>query len=114
MMTPIALLPQEEHTLLSLERGWHVELLNFVQHGAPKIVIALLLALIGQQILAFFVNRMRKTAGVMVGNAHRAAQLRTVAGILRATGYGLIGFYVFIQVPTVSTLTIFTIKLSNV
>ncbi len=98
MMTPIALLPQEEHTLLSLERGWHVELLNFVQHGVPKIVIALLLALIGQQILAFFVNRMRKTAGVMVGNAHRAAQLRTVAGILRATGYGLIGFYVFIQV----------------
>jgi small conductance mechanosensitive channel len=34
----------------------------------------------------------------MVGNAHRAAQLRTLAGIIRATGYALIGSYVFIQV----------------
>lgn len=98
MMTLIASLPQEEHSLISLERGWHLDLLNFVQHGVPKIVIALLLALIGQQIIAFFVNRMRKSAGSMVGNTHRAAQLRTLAGIIRATGYGLIGFYVFIQI----------------
>jgi small conductance mechanosensitive channel len=98
MMTLTASLPQEEHSLVSLERGWHLDVLNFVQHGVPKIVIALLLALIGQQILSFFVNRMRKSAAAMVGNAHRAAQLRTLAGIIRATGYGVIGFYVFIQV----------------
>jgi small conductance mechanosensitive channel len=98
MMTLIASLPQEEHSFLSLERGWHLDLLNFVQHGVPKIVIALLLALIGQRILAFFVKRMHKSAGSMVGNAHRAAQLRTLAGIIRATGYSLIGAYVFIQI----------------
>ncbi len=34
----------------------------------------------------------------MVGNAHRSAQLRTLAGIIRATGYALICFYVFIQI----------------
>ena len=98
MMILTASLPQGEHALVSLEHGWHVDLLNFVQHGVPKIVIALLLALIGQQILSFFVKRMRKSATAMVGNAHRAAQLRTLAGIVRATGYGLLSFYVFIQV----------------
>ena len=96
-MTLTTSLPQEEHSLASLKHGWHLDLLNFVQHGVPKIVIALLLALIGQQILAFFVKRLHKSATAMVGNAHRAAQLRTLAGIIRATGYGVIGFYVFIQ-----------------
>ena len=98
MITLTATLPQEERSLVSLERAWHLDLLNFVQHGAPKIVIALLLALIAQQILSFFVKRMHKSATAMVGNAHRAAQLRTLAGIIRATGYGLIGAYVFIQI----------------
>jgi small-conductance mechanosensitive channel len=97
-MTLTASLPQEEHFFVKLARGWHVDLLNFVQHGVPKIVIALFLALIGQQILAFFVKRMRKSAAAMVGNAHRAAQLRTLAAIIRATGYALISFYVFIQI----------------
>jgi len=98
MMTLLTSIPQEERSLVSLERGWHLDVLNFVQHGVPKIVIALLLAFIAQQILAFFVKRMRKRATAMVGNAHRAAQLRTLAGIIRATGYALIASYVFIQV----------------
>lgn len=98
MITPTASLPQEERSLVSLEHGWHLDLLNFVQHGVPKIVIALLLALVAQQILSFFVKRMHKSASTMVGNAHRAAQLRTLAGIIRATGYGVISFYVFIQI----------------
>lgn len=98
MMTLTATLPQEERSFASLERGWHLDLLNFVQHGVPRIVIALLLAIIAQQVIAFFVKRMRKTASAMVGNAHRAAQLRTLAGIIRATGYALIAAYVFIQI----------------
>ena len=98
MMTLLTSIPQEERSLVSLERGWHLDVLNFVQHGVPRIVIALLLACIAQQILAFFVKRMRKRATAMVGNAHRAAQLRTLAGIIRATGYALIASYVFIQV----------------
>jgi small conductance mechanosensitive channel len=34
----------------------------------------------------------------MVGNAHRAAQLRTLAGIIRATGYGILFAYVFVEI----------------
>ncbi|HEY5380993.1 MAG TPA: mechanosensitive ion channel family protein [Acidobacteriaceae bacterium] len=90
--------PQEEHTLLALERGWHNELISFVQHGIPKIVVALIIAFLAMQIVRFFVKRMRKRAASMVGNTRRAAQLRTAAGIVRASGYGLIGFYIFIQI----------------
>src|SRR5579875_3376368 len=99
MITPTPTLPQEERTVSTLARGWHLDLVNFVQHGIPKILIVAVLAIIAQQILAFFVKRMRKRAGAMVGNAHRAAQLRTLAGIIRATGYAVISFYFFIQVP---------------
>jgi small conductance mechanosensitive channel len=98
MMTLPASLPQEGRTFLSVERGWHTDLLNFVQHGVPKIIVAVVLAIVAQQCLAFFVKRMRKRANTMVGNARRAAQIRTLAGIIRATGYGLICAYVFIQI----------------
>ncbi|HTV09670.1 MAG TPA: mechanosensitive ion channel domain-containing protein [Candidatus Aquilonibacter sp.] len=98
MITLPATLPQEERTFLSVEHGWHTDLLNFVQNGVPKIIVAVVLAIIARQLLIFFVKRLRKRAGQMVGNARRAAQLRTLAGIVRATGYGLIVAYVFIEI----------------
>jgi small conductance mechanosensitive channel len=98
MMTLPTSLPQGERAFVAVEHGWHAELLSFVQHGVPRIIVAVVLAAIAQQCLAFFVKRMRKRASQMVGNSHRAAQLRTLAGIIRATGYGLICAYVFIQI----------------
>lgn len=89
--------PQEEHTLFSLEQGWHRELLEFLQVGLPKVLVALLFAFIAQRLVLFFVARMRRRADALVGNSRRAAQLRTVAGIVRASAYALLGFYVFIQ-----------------
>ncbi len=81
-----------------VERGWHDELLAFVQTGLPKILAALFIAFILQRIVLFFVRRLRRRADSLVGNGQRAAQLRTVAGIVRATAYALIGFYVILQV----------------
>ena len=91
-------LPQDEHSFLRIEHGWHDDLMNFVQNGLPKILVALLLAVIAQRIVLFFVNRLRHRADSMVGNTQRAAQLRTVAGIVRASAYALIGAYLFVQV----------------
>lgn len=91
-------IPHEERSIVAIEHGWHTDLVNFVQHGVPKILMALLIAFIALQIVRFFVNRMQKRSVAMVGNAHRAAQLRTLAGIIRASSYGLIGFYLFIQI----------------
>lgn len=93
-----AVVPQEEHSLLSIERGWHTDLLDFVQKGLPKIAVALLIAFLAQRLVAFFHKRLLRRAQEMVGNGRRAAQLRTVAGIIRASAYGLIGFYVFLQI----------------
>ncbi len=89
---------QEEHFLFFIERGWHTALLNFVQNGLPEILVTLLIAFVAQRLVLFFTKRLRRRADVLVGNGRRSAQLRTVAGILRASAYGLIGFYVFIQV----------------
>ncbi len=91
-------MPQEEQSLISVEHGWHTGLLRFVQDGLPKIVIALLIAFVAQRLVLFFTKRLRRRADALVGNGRRSAQLRTVAGIFRASAYGLIGFYVFIQV----------------
>ena len=93
-----AAIPQEEHTLLAVERGWHADFIAFVQDGLPKIVITLLIAFLLQRLVLFFVRRMHRRADYLVGNSQRAAQLRTIAGIVRATAYALIGFYAFVQV----------------
>jgi moderate conductance mechanosensitive channel len=94
---PLPQLPTER-TIDSLKRGWHTDFVTFVEHGIPRIVSAVIIAFIAQQIVRFFVNRMRKRADALVGNAHRAAQLRTLARILRASAYGVLGFYVFIEI----------------
>jgi small-conductance mechanosensitive channel len=95
--SPLAAVPNEEHFFAALMRGWHNDLIDFTEHGAPKLVIALVLGFIAQRITAFFVRRLRHRADKLVGNSQRAAQLRTMAAIVRATAYGVIGFYVFVE-----------------
>ncbi len=88
---------QEKQSFLAIEQGWHNDFINFVQNGLPKILIALVIAFVLQRIVLFFVKRLRRRADHMVGNSQRAAQLRTVAGIVRATAYSLIAFYLLLQ-----------------
>ncbi len=90
-------MPQEEHSLRAIEHQWHRLLIDFVANGLPKIVFALLIAAVAGRLVAFFVGRLHRRAATLVGNSRRAAQLRTVAGILRTTTYSLLGFYVFLQ-----------------
>lgn len=85
-------------SLHELLRGWHSDLVDFLQHGLPKIVVALLLAFVMQRITAFFVRRLKRRADHMVGNSQRAGQLRTIAGIIRASAYAFIGAYFVLQV----------------
>jgi small conductance mechanosensitive channel len=44
---------------------------------------------------------MRKLADLQAGNPQRASEIRTVAAILRATAYGIIGFIVLLHVLSV-------------
>jgi len=91
-------LPQDELTLRQLERVWHHDFVIFLQRGAPKVLVALLIAFLLSRTIAFFVRRMRRRADRMVGNSQRAAQLRTVAGITRASGYTFVGAYLAMQI----------------
>ena len=91
-------IPHDERFLRHIEKGWELDLTNFVQNGVPTIVFALLLAFLFQAVISFFIKRLHKRANYLVGNAQRSAQLRTMASILRATSYALIGFYLLTQV----------------
>jgi len=98
---------EEERFLPALERGWHNNVLDFVQDDLPKILIMLVLAFILLRIVQFFVNRMLRLADRQVANSQRASQLRTMAAILRATAYAVIGFIVLLHI-----LSVFNVNLT--
>jgi small-conductance mechanosensitive channel len=91
-------LPHDERILTHVVDGWRADLANFMQHGLPELLFAIVLSFICQQLVLFFVRRMHLRAEHMVGNSVRASQLRTMAAILRATAYGVIGFYLLTQI----------------
>jgi small-conductance mechanosensitive channel len=96
-MLLLAMAPQDEHIVNTIERDWHDDIVSFAAHKLPKIFVVLLVIFILQRIVLFFVRKMRTRADRQVGNFHRAAQLRTMASILRATSYGVLGFIALVQ-----------------
>lgn len=98
---------QQGPFLKILERDWQNDILEFARKDLPRLLAILLLAFILQRIVAFFVNRMRRLADRQVGNSQRASQLRTMAAIIRATSYSIIGFILLLHV-----LSVFNINLT--
>lgn len=83
-------------------QGWHRDLIVFVQKDLPKLLFYLVIAFVLLRIVLFFVNKMRRLAERhSTTNPQRASQIRTVASILRATGYGIIGFIVLLHILSV-------------
>ena len=97
-MLLLAMAPQDEPLLQTIEGKWHSDIVVFLQNKLPKIFVVLLVIFILQRIVLFFVKKMRTRADHQVGNFHRAAQLRTMASILRATSIGVLGFIAFLQI----------------
>jgi len=89
---------QEEHLSKILAHDWHNYFVQFVSKSLPRLIAILLVAFILQRIVKLFVDRMRHRADRLVGNSQRAAQLRTMASIIRATSYSVIGFFSFLYV----------------
>jgi small-conductance mechanosensitive channel len=81
-----------------IEHDWHDDIISFLRYKLPKVFIVLLVVFVVQRIVYFFVRRMQKRADQHVGNFHRAAQLRTIASIIRATSIFVLGFIAFLQV----------------
>ena len=97
-MPLLAAVPQEVPSLPAIEHAWHLDLVGFVQTGLPKILVALVIAFVAQRLVHFGTKRLRRRADTLAGYPRRAAQFRTVAGIVRASAYALIGAYLFFQI----------------
>jgi small-conductance mechanosensitive channel len=92
---------QPERLSLTLATSWKDGIVNFVRTDLPHLLLLLFLAFVLQQACKFFVSRMMKLADRQVGNSQRSAQLRTMATILRATSYSVIGFLLLLNVLSV-------------
>jgi moderate conductance mechanosensitive channel len=96
-MLLLASAPQDERIMQIVERDWHNDIVSFATTKLPKIFVVLVVVFVLQRIVLFFVKKMRTRADRQVGHFHRAAQLRTMASILRATSYGVLGFIALLQ-----------------
>jgi moderate conductance mechanosensitive channel len=96
----LAVAPQDEPTgfIRIIERNWYNDIISIVQNKLPRFLIVLLIVFLLHRLVLFFVKRLRRSADHQVHNFHRAAQLRTMASIIRATSYSIFGFIVFLQV----------------
>jgi len=100
-------LPLGDQNFADVLHEWHHDVLSFVHKDLPQMVVILLVAFILVRIVAFFVKRMRRLADQHVANPQRASQLRTLAAIIRATAYSIIGFIVLLHI-----LSVFNINLT--
>jgi small conductance mechanosensitive channel len=92
---------QDEQTFADVVRDWRHDGLVFVHLDLPRLIVILGVAFILMRIVSFFVNRMKRLADRQTHSPQRASEIRTVATILRATAYGVIGFIVLLHVLSV-------------
>jgi moderate conductance mechanosensitive channel len=89
---------QPDATFADVLHDWHHDTLAFVRDDLPRIVVILLMAFVLTRVVNFFVNRVRRIADRHTSSPKRAAELRTLASISRATAYGIIGFLVLLDI----------------
>jgi small conductance mechanosensitive channel len=92
---------QPEQSFADVVRDWRHDGLVFVHRDLPRLLVILAIAFVLARIVSFFVNRMRRLADRHTAHAQRASEIRTMAAILRATAYGIIGFIVLLHVLSV-------------
>ena len=88
-------------------RSWHYDFSRFLQHDLLRLVLVLVIAFVLERLVAFFTGRLVRLANRQGETFERSAQLRTLASIVRATSFAVIGFVVLLEV-----LSIFSINLT--
>ena len=97
-MLLLAIDPQGKHIVKTIGQDLSDDAIAFLHDKLPKLAVVLLLFFVMQRVVLFFVKQLRTRADQQVGNFHRAAQLRTMASIFRATAIGVLVFIAFLQV----------------
>jgi small-conductance mechanosensitive channel len=92
---------EPDTTFADVVHHWHRDGLAFIHRDLPQMLVVLGVAFILVRVVAFFTNRMRRLADHQSTNAQRASEIRTLASILRATAYGIIGFIVTLHLLSV-------------
>jgi len=85
-------------SIKTIEHAWKNDIISIIQNKLPRVLAILLIVFVLHRLVLFFVKRLHRLADHQVGNFHRAAQLRTMAAIIRATSYSIFGFIVFLQI----------------
>ena len=94
-------IPDVDQTFADVLHHWHRAGLAFIYRDLPQLIVVLAIAFVLARIVSFFVNRMRRLADAHIASPQRASELRTLAAILRATAFSVIGFIVALHVLSV-------------
>jgi small-conductance mechanosensitive channel len=100
-MLLLAMTPQDERMFSIISHNWRDKFVVFFEDKLPTVLVIFVIIFVLQRLVLFSVKRLQKRADSQVGNFHRAAQLRTMASIIRATAYGVLGFIAFLQILNV-------------
>ena len=96
----LTLAPQDQPggVIKIIENDWHKNFILILENKLPRFLAVLLIVYVLHRLVLYSVKRLRRRADHQVHNFHRAAQLRTMAAIIRATSYSIFAFIVFLQV----------------
>lgn len=100
-MLLLATAPQDERMFSIISHNWQAKSIVFFEDKLPTVLVIFAIIFALQRLVMFFVKRLQKRADIQIANFHRAAQLRTMASIIRATAYGILGFIAFLQILNV-------------
>ncbi len=83
----------------NLWEGWLDNAQDFVSHDLPRLIGVLLVAWLLIWLVSYATGRMRYLAERHANNGlARAAQIKTLASVMRATGIGIVSFVVALQI----------------
>ena len=88
---------EHERFWTTLAREWRGDTVEFLHISLPKLLIVAIITLALIWLLRFATRRLRKLANPKVVGPGRAAQIRTLASVLRTAGWAIIIFHAAIQ-----------------
>jgi small conductance mechanosensitive channel len=82
---------REDRFLGKVLDEWIGDSQEFVRARLPKLIVIAIIAFILSRLLRLVTHHMARLAGASGAGSARMAEVRTMSGVIRATGFGLIG-----------------------
>src|SRR5947209_8419100 len=95
-----------DHKWADLFRDWHDDLIWWARHGAPKLIVILVLAFFLIRLLGIATRKLVELSKRSTTGAVRIQQIRTLAGVIRSCGVFVIVFITTLQVLQVFAIDI--------